>query len=81
MGRSLDRKISLLMASLDSSSPNSNTSINSSYRPNYDGIYVLLGPEKKQAKLFDYTDLIDQDMRVDVTDIDRDGDDDYLYLL
>ncbi len=34
-----------------------------------------------QTRLFDYTDIIDPESHADAVDIDRDGDDDYIYIL
>lgn len=36
---------------------------------------------KKQTRLFDYVDLVGDETKVDVIDIDNDGDKDYLFLL
>lgn len=52
----------------------------SGYAPKFEGIYVLT-PSGVQTKLFDYTDILDPNERVQVTDIDLDGDMDYVYLL
>lgn len=52
-----------------------------SYLPNFRGMYVLTETQHIQTKLFDYTELIDKKDRVDVVDVDNDGDKDYVYLL
>ena len=53
----------------------------SGYSPKFTGIYILTEPSKKQVRLFDYTDLVTPKTRVDVTDIDQDGDKDYIFIL
>lgn len=52
-----------------------------SYMPKFEGMYVLTEISKTQTKLFDYTELIRKNDRVDTLDIDHDGDQDYVFLL
>ena len=56
-------------------------SLTSGYSPKFQGIYILTEPTKKQVRLFDYTDLVTPKTRVDVVDIDQDGDRDYIFIL
>lgn len=51
------------------------------YVPKFDGMYVLTEKTKTQTKLFDYVELIGKKDRVDVVDLDRDGDRDFIFLL
>lgn len=53
----------------------------SSYLPRFDGMYVLTETQNHQTKLFDYVEPIRKKDRVDVVDMDRDGDRDFVYLL
>jgi hypothetical protein len=50
------------------------------YAPVFDGVFVLT-PSGVQTRLFDSTDLLSSDERINVADIDRDGDKDYLFRL
>ena len=51
------------------------------YSPKYEGIFILTPVTKTQTRLFDYTDLLAREDTADVVDIDRDGDQDYIFLL
>lgn len=51
------------------------------YSPLYDGIFVLSPITKIQTRLFDYTDGVSAEDEANRVDIDRDGDDDYIYML
>ena len=53
----------------------------SGYNPLYTGIYIQTPLSKTQIRLFDYVDLVTKKDSVDVVDIDRDGDLDYIYML
>ncbi len=53
----------------------------SAYMPKFEGMYVLTERSHTQTKLFSYTELIRSEDRVDVLDIDNDGDKDYVFLL
>lgn len=52
-----------------------------SYLPNFKGMYVLTEIQNIQTKLFDYTEPVTKKDRVDVIDIDKDGDKDYIFIL
>lgn len=66
-------------AAVTQTSPAPNTA--AGYNPKYEGIYILTPISKKQTRLFDYTDLVSPDDTVQITDIDGDRDDDYIFLL
>lgn len=51
------------------------------YLPKFEGMYILTETQNIQTKLFDYTELIADNDRVDVVDIDNDGDKDYIFVL
>lgn len=51
------------------------------YLPQFKGMYVLTEIHNTQTKLFDYTELINKEDRVDTLDIDNDGDKDYIFVL
>lgn len=61
--------------------PNGSSSSAQGYSPSFNGIYILSPISKTQTRLFDYTSLLQGDEEADVTDIDGDGDNDYLFLL
>jgi hypothetical protein len=50
------------------------------YSPNFHGIYILT-KRGEQTQLFDYSQNLTGDEKVEAIDIDKDGDMDYLYLL
>lgn len=62
------------------SSATSSASVPDGYAPSFEGIYILT-PSGIQTRLFDYTDSLHGDEKADVTDIDKDGDMDYIFLL
>lgn len=51
------------------------------YLPKFKWMYVLTEKSNTQTKLFDYTELVNPKDRVDVIDIDNDGDRDYIFVL
>lgn len=51
------------------------------YTPRFEGIYTITSPSQIQTRLFDYTEPVRADTRVDTVDIDLDGDKDYIYIL
>lgn len=57
-----------------------NTNIAPGYAPSFKGIYVLT-PSGTQTRLFDYIDELTGKEKVNVVDIDKDGDNDYIYLV
>lgn len=60
---------------------NSTQPIAQSYNPKFKGIYILTPIQKKQTRLFDYTDKVNKKTKVSVLDIDNDGDNDFLFTL
>lgn len=57
------------------------TSAANDYLPKFEGMYVLTEVTHTQTKLFSYTELVRPEDRVDVLDIDNDGDKDYVFVL
>lgn len=50
------------------------------YAPAFDGVFILT-PSGVQTRLFDYTDALSPEERLDTVDIDKDGDKDYMFRL
>jgi hypothetical protein len=50
------------------------------YSPNFQGIYILT-PSGEQTRLFDYIDPLLWEEHVETIDIDKDGDNDYVFIL
>lgn len=84
--RSLERSALALsksvrqLADTTSSSSSSVSSIASGYSPQYRGIYILT-PSGVQTHLMDYVEYLNGSEQVDRTDIDKDGDSDYIYTM
>jgi hypothetical protein len=83
-----DRKIAsirwqlgrLIAANGPSPSPSPNP-VAAGYSPKYEGIFILTPVSGSQTRLFDYTDLLSPNDHAEVVDIDKDGDEDYIFLL
>lgn len=68
------------LASLNTASVGTSSSIASGYSPSFNGIYILT-PSGYQTRLFDYLDELTGNEKVETVDIDKDGDMDYLYVM
>jgi hypothetical protein len=74
------RMTRLMAAETRATSPQT-SSLTSWYAPRFEGIYILLPESRSQTKLFDYSELLRWDETVDIIDIDKDEDKDYIYMI
>ena len=77
----LESRLARLASVTTSSRSNTNSTLAAGYAPKYTGIYIQTPISKTQTRLFDYTSPVTDITTVDTIDIDKDGDQDYIYIL
>lgn len=78
---SIQSQLSRLMAVSGPLPATATPGTSAGYAPLYEGIFILSPITKTQTRLFDYTDGVSAEDEVNIVDIDKDGDNDYIYML